>query len=126
MSGLGTGRCAFSGCDNPCPRDEDYCCSGCEEAGGDEDAAVGALIGLGATDWQEYYRQASADLVVTESQLSEERDEADALRDLVLSGTTSRSRRARRDRRRHRFMVALVAVEATALAVIALHLAVPL
>jgi len=66
----------------------DYCCSGCEEAGGDEDAAIGALLGL--------------------------------------SLATSHARRDRADRRRHRFMVALVAVEATALAVIALHLAMPL
>ena len=88
MSGFGTSRCAFSGCENPCPRDEDYCCSGCEQAGGDEDAAIGALLGL--------------------------------------SLATSHARRARADLRRHRFMVALVAVEASALAVIALYLAMPL
>jgi hypothetical protein len=37
MTGLGTGRCGYSGCENPCPVDEDFCCTGCEEACNAED-----------------------------------------------------------------------------------------
>lgn len=47
MTGLGTGRCGFSGCENPCPRDEDFCCTGCEEAQGAEDAE-NAIVAFGA------------------------------------------------------------------------------
>ena len=45
MSGLGTGICGYAGCENPCQRDEDFCCTGCEEAAVREDEETVELAG---------------------------------------------------------------------------------